>query len=64
MHTFGILGMGLVWLVLLLLIVAFVYWMDRDNKNEMTAKDILDKRYANGEINEEEYKVIRDSLRL
>ncbi|PHQ65400.1 MAG: hypothetical protein COB99_04295 [Sulfurimonas sp.] len=64
MHTFGILGMGLVWLVLLLFIVAIIYYKDRDTESEVSAKDILDKRLANGEINEKEYKIIRDSLRL
>lgn len=64
MHDFGMVGMGLVWLVLLLFIVALVYYKDRESESEISAKDILDKRFANGEINEREYKIIRDSLRL
>jgi putative membrane protein len=64
MHTFGILGMVLIWLVLVLFIVALVYYKDRETEGEISAKDVLDKRFANGEINEREYKIIRDSLRL
>ncbi|EDZ62794.1 SHOCT domain-containing protein [Sulfurimonas gotlandica] len=63
MHSFGIVGMGLIWLVLLLVIVALIYVMDSDS-DQSSAKDILDKRFANGEIDEEEYKIIKDSLRL
>jgi putative membrane protein len=63
MHTFGMVGMGLIWLVILLIIVALIYIMDSKEETD-SAKDILDKRYANGEINEEEYKIIKDSLRL
>ncbi|WP_373036219.1 SHOCT domain-containing protein [Sulfurimonas sp.] len=61
MHTFG---MGFIWLILLFFVVAFVYLITKGNKHETTTKDILDKRYANGEINEHEYKTMKDELGL
>lgn len=63
MHDFGMVGMGLIWLVILLFIVALIYMMD-SKKGTDSAKDILDKRFASGEINEDEYKIIKESLRL
>lgn len=55
------------WIGLLLLIVVFIYFMNNNNKmhnknDEPSARDILDKRYANGEIDDEEYKRKRDKL--
>ena len=52
-------GMGLGWIVFILLIVYFVYLFNQKNintKSEKSAQDILDERYAKGEIQEEEYK--------
>jgi putative membrane protein len=58
MHGWGF-GMGLGWLIPLLLIVVLVYYIN-SNKNSkkegLSAKEILDQRYANGEIDEQEYK--------
>ena len=59
MHGFG---MGFSWLILLLLIVAFVYFVNGKNKDNDSARDILDKRYANGEIDEQEYKTRKENL--
>lgn len=64
MHGWGF-GMGVGWLVPLLLIVLLVYYINsnKNNKKEgLSAKEILDKRYANGEIDEQEYKKKRDLL--
>ncbi|MBU1641899.1 SHOCT domain-containing protein [bacterium] len=56
-------GMGLGWLIPLLLIVVLVYFFMNSNKKEgLSAKEILDKRYANGEIDEQEYIKKRDLL--
>lgn len=61
MHIFG---MGFIWLILLFFVVALVVLMNKDNKHETTTKDLLDKRYANGEISEHEYKTMKDELGL
>lgn len=67
MHDYGVsgmgIGMGVVWLVPLLLIVAFIYFIIGNKKEDLSARDILDKRYANGEIDEDEYKRKRDELK-
>lgn len=55
-------GMGLGWLIPLLLIVVLVYYIKSDKKDGLTAKEILDKRYANGEIDDQEYKRKRELL--
>ncbi|WP_345992677.1 SHOCT domain-containing protein [Sulfurimonas sp. HSL-1716] len=56
--------MGFGWLIFILAIVGVVYFMNNSSKNdEPSAKDILDKRYANGEIDEEEYKRKKENLR-
>ncbi len=46
-------GMGFGWLLILLIIGLLVYLLQ--NKKSST-QDILDKRYAKGEIDEEEYE--------
>ncbi|WP_294963300.1 hypothetical protein [Sulfurimonas sp.] len=61
MHAFG---MGLICLVLILFVLALLYYSDMDTDNDISAKEMLDNRFARGEINSQEYKVIRDSLRL
>lgn len=49
-------GMGLGWLVFLIIIFAVVYFMRNDKtESKLSPKDILDKRYAAGEIDTEEY---------
>jgi len=62
MHGWGF-GMGLGWIITLLLIVVLVYLFIKSNKKEgLSAKELLDRRYANGEIDEQEYKRKRDLL--
>jgi len=55
-------NMSLSWLiplVVLLVIALSIYMINKNNNdnkiNKESALDILDKRYANGEIDEEEY---------
>lgn len=48
-------GMGFGWLILLVIVVAVFYFLKTDKQENISAKDILDKRYANGEIGTEEY---------
>ncbi len=60
------------WIVLIIIILAIIFYnksvfiggniSDRENKD--TALDILDKRYANGEITLKEYDEIRKKLEL
>ncbi len=62
MHGWGF-GMGLGWIITLLLIVVLVYFFINGSKKEgLSAKEILDRRYANGEIDEQEYERKRDLL--
>ncbi len=57
-------GMGLGWLFSLLILAAFlliVWWLLRGTSKE-SAKDILDKRLARGEITDREYRRLRKEL--
>ena len=51
--------MGLVWIVLLvvvLVMLAGVFRQGGDGLPKPTAREILDRRYANGEIDHDEYQ--------
>jgi len=64
MHEWGF-TMGLGWLIPLLFIMALFYFFNdnRIENNEESPRDILDKRFANGEIDEEEYKRRKELLK-
>ena len=48
-------GMGFGWLIPLL-IIGILYYLFQDKKSgRSSAQDILDKRYANGDIDKKEY---------
>lgn len=50
-------GMGLGWLVPLLIIgIIFYLLLDKKRDKKSDAQEILDKRYANGDIGKEEYE--------
>ncbi len=53
-------GMGLGWLIPILLIVGLVYFLNensrKNDKSKLSAKEILDLRFAKGEIDKEEYE--------
>ena len=56
--------MGLGWIIPLLLIFALFYFINNNNSTDKeSARDILDRRYANGEIDEEEYKQKKEQLK-
>lgn len=57
-------GMILVWLVPVLLVALVIRYVirDRDGKTERTALDILEGRYARGEIDREEFLKRRADL--
>ena len=61
MHGWGF-GMGLGWLIPILFVVVLVYFIKDTKKEEISARDILDKRYANGEIDDKEYETKRNAL--
>ena len=64
MYGYGMgIGMGIAWLIPLLLIVVLIYFVMENKKKDSSARDILDKRYANGEIDEDEYRKKRDALK-
>ena len=63
MHDWGF-GMGFGWIVPLLFIFALFYFINSNNNNDKeSAQDILDRKYANGEIDEEEYKRKKEQLK-
>jgi len=56
---FGGGGMILWWLLIIASIAALAWWLtslSRGNNSSESAKDILDQRYARGEIDREEYE--------
>lgn len=63
MNEYGMHEMGFGWLMFLLIIILILYFINSNNDEEPTARDMLDKRYAKGEIDEEEYKKKRDMLK-
>ena len=55
MDGFGLHGWEM-WLVPLLLVLIVFYFINDNKKEKPSAKDILDKRYASGEIDTKEYQ--------
>ncbi len=59
---FGMLFMGLIWLLILALIVTLIWFLIRKGgrssaeTNSESSLEILNKRYARGEIDQEEYQ--------
>lgn len=49
-------GMGFGWLMPILIIAIIFYLLQDKKKEKSDAQDILDKRYANGVIDKEEYE--------
>ena len=69
MHDYGMngwgFGMGFGWIIPLIFIFGFFYFLRSNNEryDEESASEILDKKYANGEISEEEYKRKKANLK-
>jgi len=66
MHEFtsiGGFGMSFGWILPVLFIFILVYFINNLLKDNLSAKDILDIKYANGEIDEQEYKVKKAALK-
>jgi len=59
MNSFGFHGFGMgfgFWLIILLVFFFIFYqFNEKGNKKGSSAKEILDRRYANGEIDTDEY---------
>jgi len=56
--------MGFGWIIMLLIIVIFIYFLNQNKTiSDESARDILDKRYASGKIDEEEYKKKKETLK-
>ena len=62
-HGWGM-GFGM-WFILILFMLLMFYFLKENNKSEdkhSSAQDILDKRYANGEIDTQEYEEKSNAL--
>ncbi len=55
-------GMWIGWFIPILIILV-IFYMFQNKDDKLSAKDILDKKYANGEIDDEEYKKKRDAIK-
>ena len=65
--TFDVLSSSLIaWELLtffvLMALVLLAFFVSRRRRNEKEAGEILDARYANGEITQEEYLTVRDDI--
>ncbi len=63
-HGWGM-GFGM-WFIPILLIIIVIYILKENNKDKgktHSAQDILDKRYANGKIDKQEYEEKSDALK-
>jgi putative membrane protein len=50
-------GMGGWWVIVIILLIILFYFLKEKQKNgTISAQEILDKRYANGEIDKAEYE--------
>lgn len=64
-------GFGFMWIVPLIFLVVFLLFLrgifgnrpaDTEEKHRETAREILDKRFARGEITREEYEEMKKAL--
>lgn len=77
MMGFGGMGLGVVGLLLMILlwggVIALAVWLvgvlfpqakrpGAASGHELTAREILDRRYARGEIGRQEYELMRETL--
>lgn len=62
-------GFGFMWIFPLLFLAVFIFFMrgmfgqsNNSNKTIETPREILDKRFAKGEINKDEYEKMKKTL--
>lgn len=62
--------MGLIWLIFLIVVAYFVYKLIKSERilapsrnAEKSAENILDERYAKGELNREQYMQMKEDLK-
>ena len=55
-------GMGFGWIIPVLFIFTLIYFINSLLKDDLSARDILDKKYANGELSEDDYKYKKIAL--
>lgn len=60
MYGFGLFGMILFWAAVIWLIM---WTVQQFTKNKESALDIIEKRYANGELTKKQYQEMRKTLR-
>lgn len=58
-------GMGGWWLILIIVLIILFYFLKENQKRDTSssAQEILDQRFAKGEIDEEEYKKRSNTLK-
>lgn len=64
-------GMGLIWLIFLIVVAYFVYKLIKSERilaptnrsAEKGAENILDERYAKGELTREQYMLMKEDLK-
>jgi putative membrane protein len=69
-HPFMGIGMGLIWLIFLIVVAYLVYKLIKNEKilapkkqAMKSAVDILDERYAKGEVTREQYMQMKEDLK-
>ena len=62
MGDLGMMGFG--WIFIIIIIILIIYFLNNksDKNYKKSAKDILDERYAKGEIDLEEYNERKENL--
>lgn len=50
------------WLLIVLGIVAIVRWFNAKTRNEESSIEVLEKRYAKGEISKEEFEKMKQQI--
>jgi len=71
MHPFMGFGTGILWLVAIVVIAYLIYKLIKSEKillpsriaSSKTAEDILDERYAKGEVTREQYMQMKEDMK-
>ena len=71
MHPFMGFGTGILWLIVIVVIAYLIYKLIKGEKillpsriaSSKTAEDILDERYAKGELTREQYMQMKEDIK-